>query len=448
MELDPVLSALRRALDNNPQQAELWMHYAELLIRGGHEVLAIDALRNAERVGSPTLEVCRSLLPLLRKHGYLAEALIRADQCLAEIEDPEIRVELERITEARQGGDGGPVSSPSVPVQGPSGSIEEAPPTKAESAPSLAPIPVNHDDAVDVAEWAKQFDWGDLHLTFEDVVGLEDVKRAIRLKIVAPFQKKEIFGAFGRRAGGGIMLYGPPGCGKTYLARATAGECKARFVAVGIHDILDKYFGESEKLVHELFEEARRRTPTVLFFDEFDALAGGRGGNTSQFYKTLTDQLLLEMDGAVATNEGVLVFAATNVPWHIDSAFRRPGRFDRTFFVPPPDAVARAEMLQKRLRRLPGADRLDARKLVKGTNLFTGADIDALCERASERALEQSLETDEVHPVTQVDLERELSRMSSSAEEWLATARNYASYGNQGGQYDELRSYLRSIKRL
>ncbi|MGE3166599.1 MAG: AAA family ATPase [Planctomycetota bacterium] len=442
MELDPVLAALRLALETNARQPALWMHYADLLRRAGREAAAIEALRSAEQVGAPADEVGRNLIPLLRQHGHLAEALIRADQILERGDDPEIRAELERILAARRG------EAEAPPEAAKEAKNPDSPETRVQTPLGRVAVPIEHDDTTNVSEWAKQFDWGDLHTGFADVVGLEDVKRAIRLKIIAPFQKQEIFSAFGRKAGGGILLYGPPGCGKTFLARATAGECQARFVIVGIHDVLDKYYGESEKFVHGLFEEARRRTPTVLFFDEFDALAGGRGGTTSQFYKTLTDQILQEMDGAVASNEGVLVFAATNVPWHIDAAFRRPGRFDRTFFVPPPDEAARGEMLARRLAKLPGAKSLDAKKLIRKTALFTGADLEALCERAAERALERSLETDEVHPVTQADLERELARMTSSAEEWLATARNYASYGNQGGQYDELRDYLRSIKRL
>src|SRR5690606_27022538 len=128
------------------------------------------------------------------------------------------------------------------------------PPAAQDDDPDLLAIPLES-DPLDADEWAKQFDWDGLVTTFADVAGLEEVKRQVRLKIVAPFKDPALYRAFGRSGGGGILMYGPPGCGKTFLARAVAGECKARFVAVGIHEIVDKFFGESEKLVHALFEE-------------------------------------------------------------------------------------------------------------------------------------------------------------------------------------------------
>ena len=283
--------------------------------------------------------------------------------------------------------------------------------------------------------------------TFADVVGLDEVKQQINLRIIAQFRKQHIFQAFARKGGGGILLYGPPGCGKTFVARATAGEVGARFMNVGIHEMVDKYWGESEKIMHALFEEARRRAPTVVFFDEFDALGSSRGRGESQFWKTLVDQLLQEMDGVGSRNENVLVFAATNVPWNVDSAFRRPGRFDRLVLVPPPDLKARVEMLRRHITQIPGGDQIQVDSLGPLTESFTGADLRSLCERASEAALTRSLETDRVHPVTLDDFRRELKNMSSSAGEWLSTARNYARYSNENGQYNDLTEYLRKVKK-
>src|SRR5690606_5183578 len=198
---------------------------------------------------------------------------------------------------------------------------------------------------------------------------------------------------------------------------------------------------------HALFEQARRHTPTVLFFDEFDALGGGRGRVDSHFWKTLIDQLLQEMDGVGGGNDGVLLFAATNMPWSVDAAFRRPGRFDRVLFVPPPDEAAREAIVARRARKLPGGERIDARKIARATPLFTGADLVSLCERASDGALEQSMQSGKVVAVTTADLLGEAKRMRSSAEEWLATARNHARYANDSGQYDELVEFLRRAKR-
>jgi len=136
-------------------------------------------------------------------------------------------------------------------------------------------------------------------------------------------------------------MYGPPGCGKTYVARATAGEIKAGFLSVGINDVLDMWIGNSERNLHELFESARTHKPCVLFFDEVDALGAARSDMRHHAGRQLINQFLAEMDGVKTSNEGVLILAATNAPWHLDPAFRRPGRFDRILFVPPPDAAAR-----------------------------------------------------------------------------------------------------------
>ena len=174
-------------------------------------------------------------------------------------------------------------------------------------------------------------------VTFADVGGLDDIKSAIRKRIILPFQKPSLFERFKKRIGGGILLYGPPGCGKTLLARATAGECAARFFNVTISDILDMYIGESERKLHAVFETARQSKPSVLFFDELEALGVKRQYHREGSSSKLVSQFLSELDGFSRNNQGVLVLGATNVPWDIDPAFHRPGRFDRVLFVPPPD---------------------------------------------------------------------------------------------------------------
>ena len=158
---------------------------------------------------------------------------------------------------------------------------------------------------------------------------METVKEEVRMKIIHPLAHPDLYKAYGKTAGGGILLYGPPGCGKTHLARATAGEIKAAFLAVGINDILDMWIGQSERNMHEIFEQARRSRPCVLFFDEVDALGANRSDMRHIGRQMLINQFLSEMDGIQSNNEGVLVLAATNMPWQVDPAFRRPGRFDR-----------------------------------------------------------------------------------------------------------------------
>ena len=211
-------------------------------------------------------------------------------------------------------------------------------------------------------------------LTFAAVGGMETLKDEIRLKIIYPLTHPDLYRAYGKAVGGGILLYGPPGCGKTHLARATAGEIAAGFIAVGLDDVLDMWIGGSEKNLHALFEQARRNAPCVLFFDEVDALGASRTDMRRSGGRHLINQFLAEMDGVEHSNEGVLILAATNAPWHLDPAFRRPGRFDRILFVPPPDAPARAAILRLLCAGKPLGD-VDFEALARKTDGFSGADL-------------------------------------------------------------------------
>jgi transitional endoplasmic reticulum ATPase len=166
-------------------------------------------------------------------------------------------------------------------------------------------------------------------INFSDVGGMEHVKKEIELKIIKPLLHPELYKAYGKKVGGGILLYGPPGCGKTFLAKATAGQVNAKFISVGLNDILDMWMGNSEKNLHEIFELARYNTPCILFIDEIDALGASRSDMKQSAGRHLINQFLQELDGIDTTNEGVLIIGATNTPWNLDPAFRRPGRFDR-----------------------------------------------------------------------------------------------------------------------
>jgi AAA+ superfamily predicted ATPase len=279
-------------------------------------------------------------------------------------------------------------------------------------------------------------------ITFANVGGLVEVKRQIERKIITPFKKPAIFEKFKKRIGGGILLYGPPGCGKTLLARATAGECKAKFFNVAIHDILDMYIGESERKLHAIFEKARSSPPAVLFFDELEALAAKRQHSREATSAKLVSQFLAEMDGFAQNNAGVLILGATNVPWAVDPAFRRPGRFDRVLFVPPPDREARESILSELLRERPAAAGIDCRFFAERTSGFSGADIENLVETATDEAIEQSLSSAKETPITKEHLLVALKALRPTTMEWLTTARNYARYANESGQYDEVLAFL------
>ena len=279
-------------------------------------------------------------------------------------------------------------------------------------------------------------------VTFADVGGLDDIKKQIRRRIILPFQKPSLFQRFRRRAGGGILLYGPPGCGKTLIARATAGECGARFYNVAVSDILDMYIGESERKLHELFEQARRSAPAVLFFDEVEALGGKRQYSREATSSKLVSQFLSELDGFAQNNHNVLVMAATNVPWAVDPAFRRPGRFDRVMFVPPPDREAREAILTRLLAERPTAGVLPCRELAELTPGFSGADLRDLVDTAVDEAIEASISCGRECPVEMAHLRTALKEAKATTTEWLTTARNYARYANEGGQYDEVLAFL------
>jgi SpoVK/Ycf46/Vps4 family AAA+-type ATPase len=274
------------------------------------------------------------------------------------------------------------------------------------------------------------------------VGGMDALKEEIRLKIIHPLTHPELYKAYGKPIGGGILMYGPPGCGKTHLARATAGEISAAFVAVGINDVLDMWIGSSEKNLHALFEQARRNRPCVLFFDEVDALAASRSDMKHGHGRHVINQFLSELDGVQSSNDGLLILAATNAPWHLDPAFRRPGRFDRILFVPPPDQTARAQILRVLIKGKPVAD-IDYDHIAKKTDAFSGADLKALIDQTIEAKLRDAMRDGVPKPIATKDLMAAIPTVRPSTREWFSTARNYALYANQGGAYDEVLKYMK-----
>ncbi len=225
---------------------------------------------------------------------------------------------------------------------------------------------------------------------WDDIGGLEEVKRELKMAVEWPLKYPKLFDRAGARPPKGILLYGPPGCGKTLLAKAVATESEANFISVKGPELLSKWVGESEKAVREVFRKARQAAPCVIFFDEIDSLAPARGMGLgdSRVTERVISQLLTELDG-IEELKGVVVIAATNRPDLIDPALLRPGRFDRLIYVPPPNREARLEILKIHARGKPLAEDVDLEELAKRTEGYTGADLEALVDAAALLAIQE-----------------------------------------------------------
>jgi len=442
---DDALQALREALRLSPNNIALRQHLAETLLTQGHPEEAEKEFREALGLAPNSLSLKLGLARSFHQQHKQSHALVIIEDVVKNPSAPARAFLLHARLLAGIGEIAQAVSQYRRAVE-----IDRSV-ADAELANRLG-IGASETES-EVVEGKVRASWGDEpanipreierpKVSFQDVGGMEKVKEEIRMKIIHPLTHPELYKAYGKPIGGGILMYGPPGCGKTYLARATAGEIKAGFIAVGINDVLDMWIGNSERNLHELFEQARSHTPCVLFFDEVDALGASRGDMRHHAGRQLINQFLAEMDGVKTSNEGVLILAATNAPWHLDSAFRRPGRFDRILFVPPPDASARAAILRLHCRGKPIED-LDYDHLAKKTDNFSGADLKAVVDVAIEKKLGEALKAGVPKPLTTKDLASAAGSLKPTTKEWFATARNYALYSNQGGIYDDVLQYLK-----
>jgi AAA+ superfamily predicted ATPase len=291
--------------------------------------------------------------------------------------------------------------------------------------------------------------WWDVEVSsvrMADVGGMENVKRRLQVSFLGPMRNPDLRAAYGKSLRGGLLLFGPPGCGKTYIARALAGELDARFISVGLADILDMWLGESEKRVKELFRAAREHSPCVVFLDELDALGQKRTHLTHHVaQRGVVNQLLSELDGASGGNEGVYVLAATNQPWDVDSALLRPGRLDRMVLVLPPDRDARLAILTSKLVGRP-VETVDLKGIADKTDGYSGADLTFLCDAATELAMEEAIKSGSLKRIGQQHFQRALKEIHPSTREWFETARNFALFSNQAGVYDDLIKYMKEAK--
>ena len=259
-------------------------------------------------------------------------------------------------------------------------------------------------------------------ITFADVAGMDALKKVIRTKIIEPVKNPKLYRKYGMKAGGGILLYGPPGCGKTYIMKAAAGEGGVNFVTAKLSDILSKWVGEAEKNLHNIFETARKNSPCILFFDEIDAIGATRGEGMSESSQQLINQFLTELDGIGSSTEGILVVGATNIPWMVDLALRRSGRLGDTIYVPPPDLASREALLRIHTKGKPVAQDVDFEKLAKMTAGYAAADLKDICDKAISSALSHALETNEETPADMAMFEREIGRKVPIIKAWYINA--------------------------
>ncbi|PJE02089.1 AAA family ATPase [Mycobacterium sp.] len=393
---DPVIRELSAAVERSPDVVELRVHLARLLADKG---------RYAEAVGH-----CSAALT--RDAGN-ADALSLLQSCSAALSGP-VEPQFDWSSAEQQVAD---IIEPAF--------VEDS-------------ADVVHEGDYDVLQRST--------VRLADVAGMADVKRQLELSLLGPIRNPDLMKAFKISARGGLLLYGPPGCGKTHIAKAVSGELGASFYQVGIADVLHRWLGESERSIRSVFDNARRNAPCVLFFDEVDALGHRRSAlSGSSGMRTVVNALLEELDSAGSVNDGVYVLGATNAPWDVDPALRRPGRFDRTIFVGLPDAEARAGIVRYHLRDRPAAG-IDLKGVAGRTEGFSGADLAHVCDSATQLAMADSMRSGQVRPVSMADVTASLAQIRPSAGPWFETARNVVEFANNDGSYDELAKYLRRRK--
>ncbi|MGA5540607.1 ATP-binding protein [Mycobacterium sp. NPDC051198] len=404
MAVDPqLLAAIDGAVRADPANRALRLHLADLLLDDGQYVAALGH--------------CELLLQ----------------------QSPEDADVLGRKNAALEGfGMPTPTPQPTVPEE-----VSPSPP------PPSAPVPqteswatADDDDAIPVSDLMEIVR---PEFTLDDVAGMEEVKQRLRMSFLEPMRNEELRKSFGHALRSSLLLWGPPGCGKTFLAKSLAGELGLFFIHVGIADVLDKWLGNSERNIKGVFDEARQMRPTVLFIDELDAL-GHKRAQTSSYIRSIVNQLLLELDGATSDNEGILVLGATNQVWDVDPALLRPGRFDRKVLVLPPDRPAREAILAHHLRTSP-TDRLNLAAIADGTDGYSGADLAGLCRGAVEFALHDSVRRGSTQPVNQSHLEAALKDTQASTASWFSLAQNYVAFAENREEYAELERYLTRRKK-
>lgn len=420
---ESVIAALENLLSDNPANHEVRMHLAGLLLDNGE-------LKRAQ----PHVQEVLARLPADPQALTLALRIAHARN------DTTAVAQYETLLRAVQG----PSAEETANAPHVSGSAAVRDPAALDEVPDTA------DDLLEAWESTVAPDEPEIGefrspgIKLSDVAGLTDVKARLERSLFGPMRNPELAAQFGSSLRGGLLLYGPPGCGKTFLARAIASELGAKFYSVALNDILDMWLGNSERNLHQIFEVARAHTPCVLFLDEVDALGLRRGqlGSNSAL-RGVVNQFLTELDGVDARNDGMFVIAASNHPWDIDEALVRPGRLGRLVFVGPPDVEARQQILRNGLESRP-SEAVDYALLASKSAGLSGADLMAVCEFAADQAFGASLKSGTVTRITTHDMLQSLRTTKTSIGAWVETAANVATYANSDGRYDDFVEWLKS----
>jgi len=430
---NPLIESLLRAVASAPTDVTLRLHLGELLLADGHPDAAVE----------------HAAVALQQEPGN-AQARVLMGRALGGIPSPPAAPPPAEpsMPPSASPGSSTPASSPpgsSTPESSATSGFDW---TAAESeVEGFAPAPMFVDGDDGSATPVDAWDVERSTIRLADVGGMQEVKERINASFLAPMRNPELRRLYGKSLRGGMLLYGPPGCGKTFIGRAIAGELGAQFISVGLADILDMYIGQSERNVHELFQVARRHAPVVVFLDEVDALGQKRSLTRHSAMRGTVNQLLSELDGVSDDNEGIYVVGATNQPWDVDPALRRPGRFDRTVLVLPPDEAARDAIFRYHLRDRP-VEGINTALLARRSDGYSGADIEHVCETASERAMMEGIRTGQVRMIRMDDLYAALAEVRPSTGPWFDAARNVVQFANTDGSYDDLKAYMKRTKRL
>ena len=464
---DLLIDSLIRAVDTAPDDVRLRTHLAELLMDAGRSAEAVThcaiALQHAPTDDAARTLMARALSPQARQTP--------AEQAASMLEEPATDVSSSvagapQKEEAQSEAVATPPApeSPKAPafnnsttsdgtgnfdwqraeeaLGGPAAPFVSSRPSEPSGSEGLSePRPVR--TGGDPADWEVER----AGVRLADVGGMTEVKNRLEASFLAPMRNPELRRLYGKSLRGGLLLYGPPGTGKTFIARAIAGEMGAGFLSVTISDILDPYIGNSEANLHNVFQQARDHAPCVLFLDELDAMGMKRSLSRNSSMRSTVNQLLEELDGVGSNNEGVYLLAATNAPWDIDPALRRPGRLDRTLLVLPPDEPARAAILHTHLRERP-VEGIDLQALARVTDGLTGADLSHVCDSAAEKALMDSVRTGRPRLMNMQDMDAALKEVRPSTGPWFETARAVVEYSDASGEYEDLRKWMKRHRLL